>query len=75
MALAKGSLPLAALVAGRTYQITYTGTDARSLNVVAKHSITGATQITLTYKSGTMTIDQAAIANIALSSLALTDPA
>jgi RIO-like serine/threonine protein kinase len=38
VALIKGSLPLAAMVARRTYQITYTGTDALSLNVVAKHS-------------------------------------
>jgi hypothetical protein len=75
MALVKGSLPLAAMVAGRTYQVTFMGTDARSLNVVAKHSGTGATQVALAYKSGAMAIDVAAITNIALSTSALTDPA
>jgi hypothetical protein len=75
VALIKGSLPLAAMVAGRTYQVTFTGTDARALNVVAKHSTTGPTQVALAYRSGAMTIDVAAITNIALSTLALTDPA
>jgi hypothetical protein len=75
MALDKGSLPLPALHAGLTYQITFSGADRRPLNVVAKHSVTDVTQVTLNFKSGTMTIDHAAITNIAISTQPLTDPA
>lgn len=75
MTLDKGSLPLAALRTGLTYQITFSGADRRPLNVVAKHSVTGPTQVTLASKSGAMTIDQAAITNIAISTQPITDPA
>lgn len=74
MVLIKGSLPLAAMVLGKTYAVTYMGTDNRSLSVVAQHSLMGATHMSMVSKSGMMTIDQATVSNVALSTAALTDP-
>lgn len=74
MALVKGSLPLAAMVSGKTYAVTFMGTDKRSLDVVAKYSLMGTTHMSLASKSGMMTIDQSQVSNIALSTAAITDP-
>lgn len=74
MALVKGSLPLAAMVPGKTYAVTFMGTDKRSLDVVAKHSLMGTTHMSLASQSGMMTIDQSQVSNIVLSTAAITDP-
>lgn len=75
MALATGSLPLVAMVPGKKYAVTFMGTDKRSLTVVAQHSGMAATHWSMISKSGTMTIDQSSVSNIALSAATLTDPA
>jgi hypothetical protein len=74
VALVKGSLPLVAMVPGKTYAVTFMGTDKRSLAVVAQHSGMGGSHMSMVSKSGMMTIDQATVSNIALSTAALTDP-
>jgi hypothetical protein len=75
MALVGGSIQFSALVVGTTYKVTFTGTDKRTLNVVAKHSALPTGRLSLTSKSGMMTIDQSAVTNIAASVAAITDPA
>lgn len=74
MTLAIGSLPLTAMIPGRKYAVTFMGTDKRSLAVVAQHSDMGGTHMSMVSKSGMMTIDQATVSNVALSTAALTDP-
>jgi hypothetical protein len=62
------------MVPGKTYAVTYMGTDTRLLSVVAQHSLMGATHMSLVSKSGMMTIDQTSVSNIGLSTSALGDP-
>lgn len=74
MALTAGSIPFAALTPGTTYKFTFTSTDRRTLNVVAKHSALPGSRLSVSSKSGMMTIDQGAVTTIALSTAAITDP-
>jgi hypothetical protein len=70
------NITIAQMVPGTFYQVTYTGSDGRSLTCIARHAITpNATVLRLDSKGGRITIDQAATATVATTATAvLGDP-
>ncbi len=69
------AIPITSMVPGTMYQVTYLGSDARVLSVMAQHVATvGLTQLTLLSKSGTMTVDQPGVSLVVLGSPPPGDP-